>query len=88
MSGAGYLSCGLKATKEANVSVHSLDHVLIKAHVYKRASAMRKLLKAVATAATNKPTAINEPTAICKVLIPKTSFLILLLYFSYKSLFT
>ena len=45
-TGATYLECGLKAAEEAFVSVTSLDHRLIKVQVYKRMSALGKLLKA------------------------------------------
>ncbi len=64
--GDGYLQCGLKAASEANVSVHSLDHALIKQQIYQRASAMGKLLKAVeieASTCTNIDEVLSEVVA-------------------------
>ena len=60
MAGAEYLSCGLKANKEVIVSAPFLDHVFIREHVFKRASGMGKLLKAVAIAASDESTATNQ----------------------------
>jgi hypothetical protein len=53
--GTGYLTCGLKAAKEAFVSVSTTDRPGFKLQSYKRPKAIEKLQEAASTAASISP---------------------------------
>jgi hypothetical protein len=68
--GTGYLACGLKAAKEAFVSVFTTDRHVLKQQIYRRATAMGKLLEVANTAATgsNSPDhSVNIATEMCNI---------------------
>jgi hypothetical protein len=68
--GTGYLACGLKAAKEAVVIVSTTDRPVLKQQIYRRATAMGKLLNVANTTATgsiNPDHSVNISVKICNI---------------------
>jgi hypothetical protein len=68
MTGNGYLAYKLKAAKEAFVSVSATDRPGLKQQIYRRATAMGKLLKVANAAASISPDhSVNHSVETCNI---------------------